>query len=58
MYNFVVKTQKREKGCEAKMWCQLLIILRLLINTDMLLIVVIRNVSRVNAKSSQLGRSQ
>jgi hypothetical protein len=37
---FVVKTPKREKSCEAKMRCRLLVVLRLLIAAGLLLIVV------------------
>jgi Tfp pilus assembly protein PilN len=56
---FVVKTPKREKNSEAKMWCQLLVILRLLIVVDLLLIIVIiKNTSRVNVEGNQLSRSQ
>jgi hypothetical protein len=48
-----------EKSYEAKMWCRLLIVLRLLLVTGLLLIVVvIKNTSRANAEGSQLGRSQ
>jgi hypothetical protein len=54
---FVVKIPKREKNCEAKMRCRLLIVLRLLIIAGLLLIVIIRNMSRANAEGSQLGRS-
>jgi hypothetical protein len=47
-----------EKSYEAKMWCRLLIVLRLLLVTGLLLIVVvIKNTSRANAEGSQLGRS-
>jgi hypothetical protein len=56
---FVVKTLKREKIYEAKMRCQLLIVLRLLIVDGLLLIIIIiRNMSRANTEGSQLGRSQ
>jgi hypothetical protein len=56
---FVVKTPKREKRCEAKMRSRLLIVLRLLVIVGLLLIVIIvKNTSMANAKSSQLGRSQ
>jgi hypothetical protein len=37
---FVVKTPKREKSCEAKMRCRLLVVPRLLIAAGLLLIVV------------------
>jgi hypothetical protein len=41
------------------MWCQLLIALRLLIVDGLLLIIIIiRNMSRANTEGSQLGRSQ
>jgi hypothetical protein len=55
---FIVKTPKREKSYEAKMQCWLLVVLCLLIVTDLLLIVIIRNICRANAEGSQLGRSQ
>jgi hypothetical protein len=52
-------TPKREKSCEAKMQSRLLIVLRLLIDVGLLLIiVVIRNMSRANAEGSQLSRNQ
>jgi hypothetical protein len=48
-----------EKSCEGKMRCRLLIVLRLLVIAGLLLIVfIIKNTSRANAKGSQLGRSQ
>jgi hypothetical protein len=40
------------------MWCRLLVVLRLLIIAGLLLIIVIRNMSRANAEGSQLDRSQ
>jgi hypothetical protein len=56
---FVIKTPKREKSCEAKMQSRLLIVLRLLVDVGLLLIiVVIRNMSRANAEGSQLSRNQ
>jgi hypothetical protein len=57
---FVVKTQKREKSCEAKMRRRLLIVLRLLVVGGLLLliIVIVVNSRRTNAEGSQLGRSQ
>jgi hypothetical protein len=55
---FVIKTPKREKSCEAKMRCRLLVVLHLLIIAGLLFIVVVGNMSRVNAEGSQLDRSQ
>jgi hypothetical protein len=40
------------------MRCWILVILCLLIITGLLLLLIIENTSRANAKSSQLGRSQ
>jgi hypothetical protein len=40
------------------MRCRLLVILHLLIIVGLLLIVVVKNMSRANAEGSQLGRSQ
>jgi hypothetical protein len=55
----VVKTPKREKSYEVQKQSRLLIILHLLVIGSLRLIVVIgRNTSRANTKSSQLGRSQ
>jgi hypothetical protein len=56
-YPFVIKTPKGEKSYEAKMRCRLLIVLHLLIIAGLLLIIIIRNMSRANAEGSQLGRS-
>jgi hypothetical protein len=55
---FVVKTPKREKSCEAKMRCRLLVVLCLLIVAGLLLIVIVRNMSRAIVEGSQLSRSQ
>jgi hypothetical protein len=49
-YPFVVKTPKREKSYETKMWCRVLIVIRLLIVVGLLLITVVGNMSRANAE--------
>jgi hypothetical protein len=49
---FVIKTLKREKSCEAKMWCRLLIVLCLLIVASLLLIIVVENMSRPMPKAA------
>jgi hypothetical protein len=54
---FIIKTPKREKSCEAKMRCRLLVVLHLLIVAGLLLIVIIGNMSRANVQGSQLDRS-
>jgi hypothetical protein len=40
------------------MWCRLLVVLHFLIIIGLLLIVIVENMSRANAESNQLGRSQ
>jgi hypothetical protein len=56
---FVVKTPKGEKSYEVQKQSRLLVILRLLVVSSIRLIIIVgRNTSMANTKSSQLSRSQ
>jgi hypothetical protein len=57
--SFVIKTPKRKKSYEVKVLHRLLVILHLLIIVGLLpIVVIIRNMSKANAKATQLDKSQ